>query len=319
MKYSDNSLAILTIQTYKWIGKAWIVKNINLGNSIDKLLLLLNDSCKEEHIITLESFNEKKEYIKQKILKLKQSIDWITAIGDKDFPKYRWNVKNSDQPIVIFYKGNINLLSENNHNIAVIWLLKPEENAIIRENKIIKKLINNNVTVISWLALWCDKIAHEQTLKYRWKTVAILPSTINNISPSQNIDLAKEIISNNWLLISEYYEESKSQQELISRYQERDRLQALFSDYIILISSYAKNNIGNDSGSRLAMWYALNYWINRAVLYNEEIDFENPRFDLNRQLISEDKTILIIKHSNIIEQIVKNKSLKNKVEQNSLF
>lgn len=55
---------------------------------------------------------------------------------------------------------------------------------------------------------------------------------------TKNLYLAKNIIKNNWLLISEYYEEPKSQQELISRYQERDRLQALFSDYIILISSF---------------------------------------------------------------------------------
>ena len=71
------------------------------------------------------------------------------------------------------------------------------------------------------------------------------------------------------------------------RYQERDRLQAMFSDAIILTESYDVNTDGNDSGSRLAMEYAKQYQIPRYIMYNETIDGKNPQFDLNRRLLRE--------------------------------
>ena len=87
--------------------------------------------------------------------------------------------------------------------------------------------------------------------------------------------------------------------ELSGRYQERDRLQALFSDCVILAASYAKNNLGFDSGSRLAMEYAKNYSIPQAVMYDSARDGENPKYDLNRKLISEQVGIVVINRENV--------------------
>ena len=72
--------------------------------------------------------------------------------------------------------------------------------------------------------------------------------------------------------MTEYLNDAKSKMAFTGRYQERDRLQALFSDAIILVSSYAKNDLGNDSGSRLAMEYASQYQIPRAVMYDSNFD-----------------------------------------------
>lgn len=125
-------------------------------------------------------------------------------------------------------------------------------------------------------------------------------------------------------MVTEYYDDAKSRMELGGRYQERDRLQALFSNSIILSASYSKNNLGNDSGSRLAMGYALNYSIPRAVIYDEAIDANNPKYDLCRELIKEDKEITIINRNNLalsIKEIVSDKpSIKNNPSsQASLF
>lgn len=153
------------------------------------------------------------------------------------------------------------------------------------------------------MALGCDTIAHKQALDSNGKTVAILPTPLNNILPAKNIELANKIIENNGLIITEYYENAKSKRESVGRYQERDRLQALFSDSIILTASYAKNNLGNDSGSRLAMEYALNYSIPRAVIYDESININNPKYDLNRQLIQDEKGIIIINSNNLYSSL----------------
>src|SRR5690606_15349827 len=85
---------------------------------------------------------------------------------------------------------------------------------------------------------------------------------------------------------------------MVGRYQERDRLQALYSNSIVLAASYAKNDIGNDSGSRLAMGYAKDYSIPRVVIYDKEKDLNNPKYDLNRQILDEDSNVFVVSRHN---------------------
>lgn len=321
---SDNVINILTAKSYKGIGKAWIVKNLKGNEAIQKIIDLLNRDSKEENEITIENFTNIKNMIKSKIQKLENSMDGVVALGDDTFPKYRGEVKNSEQPIVVFYKGNLNLLNLENKNIAVIGLLDADDNIEKIERIVVSELVNQGATIVSGLALGCDSIAHQQALDSHGNTIAILPSALNDIVPASNKKLANDIIENNGLLITEYYEEVKSKSESNSRFQERDRLQALFSDAIILSASYSKDDSVKDSGARLAMQYALNYSIPRAVIYNSTIDIDNQKYNLNRQLINEDNDITIINQENLlfsIQKILSNQpnTLKNKVSQPSLF
>ncbi len=324
MIYSDNAINILTAKTYKGIGRAWIVKNLKGNERADTIVSLLNNNSKEDNNITVHEFEKNKESIRQYFKRLEGFADGVVAIGDTDFPPYRGNVKNSERPIFLFYRGDLTKLKATNKNIAVIGLLNPDSDTEIIEQKVVSELVKNGATIISGLALGCDTIAHRQALNSNGKTVAILPSPLNNVMPATNKELANEIVRKNGLLITEYYEDIKSKMELAGRYQERDRLQALFSDTVILSASYAKNDQGNDSGSRLAMEYALNYSIPRAVIYDPEANLNNPKYDLSRQLIREQKDITIINRNNISETVKKIISKKPDIKndtahQTSLF
>ena len=325
MIYSENSINILTAKTYKGIGRAWIVKNLKENETVDTIVNLLNIDAKEDYHITLEDFERNKERIREDILRLEGFIDGIVAIGDERFPHYRGKVKNSEQPIVLFYRGDISLLKETNKNIAVIGLLNPDSDIEKIEQEVVSELVKSGATIVSGLALGCDSIAHRQALQSNGKTVAILPSSLNNILPTKNIELANEIVRKNGLLITEYYADAKSKMELGGRYQERDRLQALFSDFIILSASYTKNNQGNDSGSRLAIRYALNYSISIAVIYDHLTDENNSKYDLNRQLIKEQKEKITIINRNNLDLIIRNNlsekpgNKNNQLIQTSLF
>ena len=225
-------------------------------------------------------------------------------------------LKNSEQPIVLFYRGDLSLLKETNKNIAVIGLLNPDRDIEKIEQEVVSELVKNGATIVSGLALGCDSIAHRQTLRSNGKTVAILPSPLNHILPTKNLELANEIVRKNGLLITEYYADAQFKMELARRYRERDRLQALFSDFIILSASYAKNDQGNDSGSRLAIQYALEYSISIAVIYDRLIDRDNPKYELNRQLLNEQKEEITVIDRNNLDSIVKNNLSKKPVNRN---
>ncbi len=314
MKYTDNSLNILTAKSYKGIGNAWIVKNLKGNESVETIVTLLNKTIKGEQTNEDEFENLKRSFEKKLLEKFDNEIcDGIVALGDKDFPQHRGNVKESERPIFLYYKGNIDLLSIENKNITVIGLLNPEGDIEERERKIVAQFVKKGATIVSGLAFGCDSISHQQALDSNGKTVAILPSPLNNILPSRNKGLAFQIVEEGGLLVTEYGNDFKSQMELSSRYKERDRLQALFCDTIVLAASYAQNSAERwelfgqklDSGARLAMGFAKDYSIPRAVMYDQIIDDSNPMFDLNRDLIKEQRDISILTMDNYIEEVEK--------------
>ena len=312
MKYTDNAINIITTKTFKGIGRAWINKTLKGNESVETIVSFLNNSSKQDDIITIDDFDFNKNQIINQIEKFQESCDGVVAIGDKHFPKYRGNVKESEQPIFLFYKGDISLLDIENCCITVIGLLNPDEKIEIREQKIVAEIVKRNVIIVSGLAFGCDSIAHKQAL-IGGKTIAVLPSPLNSIMPAKNKSLAFEIVQDGGLLITEYYDEQKSAMDLSSRYKDRDRLQALFCDTIILAASYAQDSATRwkitdqklDSGARLAMGFAKDYNIPRAVMYDQKLDIDNPMFDLNRQLIAEQKNITILTQKTLDEIITK--------------
>jgi len=46
MKYTKNSLNILTTKSYKGIGNAWIVKNLKGNEDVDTIVSLINNTIK---------------------------------------------------------------------------------------------------------------------------------------------------------------------------------------------------------------------------------------------------------------------------------
>ena len=328
MKYTDNALNILTVKSYKGIGNDWIVKNLKGNESVETIVSLLNTKIKGRKTNEDEFENLKRSFEKKLLEKFDNEIcDGVVALGDKHFPQHRGNVKESERPVFLYYKGNIDLLSNNNTNITVIGLLNPEGDIEERERKIVAEFVKKGATIVSGLAFGCDSIAHQQALDSNGKTVAILPSPLNRIMPARNKGLAFQIVEEGGLLVTEYGTDFENQMELNRRYKERDRLQALFCDTIVLVASYAQNSAERwgmfgqklDSGARLAMGYAKDYGIPRAVMYDEHIDKNNPMFDLNRDLIKEQRDITIITQDNICETVSKILDKKLNVKRSPTF
>lgn len=205
----------------------------------------------------------------------------VICTFDNDFPKIDFAVKNSDRPFLFVYKGDIGLLNDIKNNVAVIGVLNPTQNIIDREKEFVKVLVNNKQNIVSGLASGCDTVAHKTCLEYGGKTIAFLPTTLDNVYPSKNKDLANEIVASGGLVITEYVDEPKNKYESIKRFIDRDRLQAMFSKAVILTASFSKGK--GDSGSRHAMQKAIEYGKLRYVMYNEKNDCNNPMLELNKE------------------------------------
>lgn len=244
------------------------------------------------------------------------SEEGIICAYDDDFPIINPKVKNNgDKPYLLFYRGNLSLLRDLNNNVAVIGLTDPDEKIVKRETDIVKRLVKNDLVIVSGLAIGCDKIAHKTCLETNGETIAILPSQISKVYPAENREFAEEIVNKGGLLISEYYRDAASKNEAISRFIERDRLQAMFSKAIILIASYRKGE--GDSGSRHAMEAARKYEIERFAMYYSNIDDGNKQFGLNKDLVSSkgvDQVEILIPSSIELIKSLKNPNLSSRAD-----
>ena len=311
MVYTDNALNILTAMSYRGIKRGWVVNNLKGNEDEWSIVELLNK--KLTHHTSVEEFLERKKIVEVRINNL-SNCDGVVALGDENFPTLKYIIKGSDFPVCLFYKGDISLLN-NTLNVAVIGLLNPTDEIVTREEKLVEEILKCNANIVSGLALGCDTIAHKVALKHNKKTIAILPNDLDNILPKENIKLSEEIVEKGGLLVSEYYESFSNIRELTSRYIERDRLQAIFSDVVILAASYSKDSLllhpylkGKklDSGARHALLNALKYNIPIGVMYNEKLDKNNPMFDLNREFIN--KGAIILTKRSLNNLICKNNS-----------
>lgn len=312
MKYSESALNILTSYTYPRKGAVWINNNLRGKEDLSSLYNLL-----ETHE---DEFSKKRERIASAINQLGSSVDGLVAIGDVDFPYLRGvNVKSADKPFALFYKGDISLLSKDNLNVAVIGVLNPDNDIEKAEQFVTTEILKHNATIVSGLALGCDSIAHKTALEKGGKTIAILPGMHNNIFPKENVKLAERIVEEGGLLISEYYEPPKSRYDMISRFVDRDRLQALFSDAVLLVASYALNKLGNDCGSRHAMEKAKDYGIKRGVIYNDSKHRNISMYDLNRQILAEDSGVICIDSVNMSDKVLELVTKPKEKEEPWLF
>ena len=237
-------------------------------------------SAIEEDIQVIDMVNQL-----TKEIETNTALDGVICIFDQDFPLINPTVKaKGDRPYLLFYKGDISLLHHLNNNIAVIGHTSPSENIQKRERKIVSQLVKKEQVIVSGLAKGCDVIAHEECMRLGGKTIAILPSPINEVLPKEHTKQAKQIVETGGLLISEYYTSpSNPRFEMTKRYIERDRLQAMFAKVVILIASYAVKK--GDSGARHAMNKALKYKHQTCVMYDKKNDSLVDEMELNKQFV----------------------------------
>lgn len=281
MKFTKNTLNIAALLKIKGIGNAWIMKHFQVDSSEAEIIERLAQKYQNAESL----FYECKIAVENEFDSLENYADGIIAFCDDGFPAYSAKIKDSDKPILLTYKGDLGLLNKDLLRIAVIGFLNPCDKIKELEEKILDSM--QDVVIVSGLAKGCDEIAHRFALKKGKATIAILPSTLRNILPSANRELAQEIALNGGLLISEYITECDNPRfDLPQRYIERDRLQALFSDAVCLVASFSsidsKKDKNKDSGARHALGKAKEWGIARIAPRGSEND---ERFNLNREIL----------------------------------
>ncbi|MCU9533237.1 DNA-processing protein DprA [Streptococcus sp. CSL10205-OR2] len=162
--------------------------------------------------------------------KLKKSFYQFPTLSILD-DHYPEALKNShNPPVLLFYQGNIELLSH--PKIAVVGARMASQKGIKIVRKIISEL-GNRFVIVSGLAKGIDTAAHLSILKNGGKTIAVIGTGLDVYYPKEN-ELLQEYLAKNHLIISEY--EPKTQ-PLRYHFPKRNRIIAGLSQGVIVIEA----------------------------------------------------------------------------------
>lgn len=222
------------LEKYKTPQNIWnaqkedLLKTEGIGEETVKQIL------KEEYRLNLDKYEK---YMQENNIEL-------IHIYDKDYPE-KLN-KVYDKPIVLYIKGDRTIL--NKFSLAVIGCREHTKYGEIVAKNISTQIAKSNIITVSGLAKGIDSIAHRETLKVHGKTIAVIGSGLDNIYPSENINLANEIIKNGGAVISEYVIGTKPQK---MNFPARNRIISGLSNGVVVIEAKKK------SGTMITVDFAL--------------------------------------------------------------
>ncbi|MFA5178449.1 MAG: DNA-processing protein DprA [Candidatus Paceibacterota bacterium] len=121
------------------------------------------------------------------------------SINHDLFPDSLRKIKNPPQEL--YYYGKIN---KQENCLAIVGARICSKYGQECCLEIGSQIAEAGLTIVSGLAQGIDSFAHLAALRKNARTIAVLGTAIDNIYPKENLPLAKEILKNNGLIISEY-------------------------------------------------------------------------------------------------------------------
>lgn len=126
--------------------------------------------------------------------------------------------------------------------VAIVGTRKPTPYGRAVTLELAEKLAKRGIVIVSGLALGIDGIAHEGVLNVGGRTVAVLASGVNLVTPTSHRQLAMRILEKDGAIISEY---NPGTPPLAHQFLERNRLVSGLADAVIVTEAAAHSGTMN--------------------------------------------------------------------------
>ena len=226
------------------------LKTAFYSSAIDLEKIGLNPNLVRKFIDWRNSFN-----LEDCLKELEREDIKIITWHDAQYPKLLLEIHAP--PPLLYYIGDISILKSSNNYLAIVGSREHSAYANKVISELIPSLTEQKIIIVSGLAYGVDTLAHQETLLNKGITIAVLGCGLNAdiIYPYDNRRLAKEIIRNNGLLISEFPPKTGP---LPMNFPQRNRIIAGLCQATLVIESKIK------SGALITAYQALDQ--NREVL-----------------------------------------------------
>ncbi len=219
----------------KFLSEKTLIKNLyNSDRNLNEIFAGNKNNFKFQ--ITNEQLQNitrlRKEIKKSFIEEIKNSLQEnkirFVAYCEKEYPKKLKEIP--DSPLGLFYKGNLSNLNTLKH-VAIVGTRSSTSYGNNITKKISLLLAERNIVVVSGLASGIDTCAHFGSVK-NGMTAAVVGTGVDAVFPSENKQLAKDIISSGGLILSEYLPETPASPW---NFPQRNRIISALSDAVVVI------------------------------------------------------------------------------------
>jgi DNA processing protein len=198
----------------------------------------------------------------------------------------------SEAPEAIFAAGNLNLL--NQKNFAIVGTRKCTYEGKEIAKKFAYELAEAGLNIVSGLAFGIDSYAHQGALENNiGKTIAVLGSALDKITPISQKTLGEKILENQGLLISEYQAGSKV---FPSNFSLRNRIIAGISLGVLIVEAPF------GSGALITAKYAQKY---QRQIFAIPGSIISKNYEANNDLIKSGIAYLVTKPKDILNHLKK--------------
>lgn len=285
----------------------------NQNQTIDSLesLFITMSHMKEKVInkVSLFDLEEAFEMANRIINSSKSHQIFLLGFYEDDFPEILRHTINEegklDPPLLLWYRGDLSVLKL--PGIAIIGTREVTPKGVIGGEYLSGEFAKRGFNIISGLAIGCDTCGHRGALRVKGRTTAILANGLdtNSIYPTDNKDLAEEIVQKGGLLLSEYRINTPVNKfSLVAR----DRLQAGLAMGTLVIQTGIEGGTMHAANTTLKAGKPL-----YTMLFSDELTNEHEKCKGNAYLVSMGAKY-ITGHDDldkVCENIKSNRNIKN--------
>jgi len=156
------------------------------------------------------------------------------------------DVETKNAPDRLFVAGDAELL-RSGRRVSVVGSRKVSEAGIRRTRKLVKKLVDQHIIVVSGLAAGVDAAAHTAAIQAGGRTVAVLGTPLDKFYPASNNALQTQIMREH-AVVSQF---PLGYPATPKNFPMRNRTMALLTDATVIVEA------GEKSGTRHQGWEAL--------------------------------------------------------------
>ena len=141
-------------------------------------------------------------------------------------------VQQKNAPEQLFVVGDTSLLRRG-VRVSVVGTRQPSPEGRAAAERLVDFLVKHRVTVVSGLALGIDAVAHRRTIEKGGRTVAVLGTPLDAVSPRENLSLF-QTIARDHLAVTQFAPGTRVQKGNFPR---RNRTMALISHASIIVEA----------------------------------------------------------------------------------
>lgn len=128
-------------------------------------------------------------------------LNSFIVFGEPEYPKALSDCP--DAPPVLFYKGDLALLSNSQQRLSIVGTRKSSSYGEKVAAQFAWECSRNNIVTVSGLAFGIDTVVHTETINNGGKTIAVMGTDINTPYPALNRGLYERIVKTGGLILSE--------------------------------------------------------------------------------------------------------------------